>query len=462
MAKKTDEELRKIPEDVHKEPVVKTEIDKDLEAFKEKHGIDVEPVKTNKYKIQKAINYLNEKYQFRYNLFIKRPEYKKLDGKKDFEVFEERDCDNLFNELDYSAGISIGQKRLDSLVGSNLISNDYNPIEEYIKGLPKWDGKDRFPYFLSQITLMDEKNNRDSLIKYFTKWFVTMVASLVDHNVINETAIVFSGMEGRGKTRFFRNLVPDQLALKYFYDSVFNPRDKDHEEFLGTKILIFLDEMATLTRTDAETLKTTMSKRTIVLRRAYGRGNIHLWRKASFCGAINDDKFLVDQGANRRWLPFYCDSIEVDYDFNIDLLYAQALALFKDKFNIFYDREDIDELRKRNEQFRRRPPEEDQIMLHWTKPTEDELKEGKYLQYLTATDVMYALAAMDEYKKMNTNDSVAKRVGRTLSALEFPSIPKRIKGYPTPRNCYIMKPVDSVNISSIKEGKESADSSFEM
>src|ERR1035438_411130 len=143
MAKKTDEELRKIPEDVHKEPVVKTEIDKDLEAFKEKHGIDVEPVKTNKYKIQKAINYLNEKYQFRYNLFIKRPEYKKLDGKKDFEVFEERDCDNLFNELDYSAGISIGQKRLDSLVGSNLISNDYNPIEEYIKGLPKWDGKDR-------------------------------------------------------------------------------------------------------------------------------------------------------------------------------------------------------------------------------------------------------------------------------------------------------------------------------
>jgi predicted P-loop ATPase len=456
MSKKAAEEFKNIPENPDKEPVKKSAIELEIESFKKKYGIELEPVKNNKYKIKKVMEFLGQHYEFRYNLFAKKPEFRRLEEKK-YEFFDERALDNLYNNIDIN-GNSISQGRLLSLIGSNLISSDYDPILEYIMMLPKWDGKDRFPLFLTQISLNDEKANRDFLIKAFRKWFVTMVASLVNTDIINEVAIVFSGQEGRGKTRFFINLIPKDLRLKYLFVGNFNPRDKDHEEMLGTKILIFLDEMATLNRVDSEIIKTTMSKRTVTLRRAYGRGEINLFRRSSFAGSINDDRFLTDQGANRRWIPFAIDSIDVDNDFDIGLLYAQALALYKDGFDIYYDRDEIDALKERNEQFRRRSPEEDLILLHWCIPTKEDIDTCSYLEYLTPTDVMYDLSGRDAYKKMNTNDSVAKRIGKTLASLGFPPDKKRLKHHNNQcRDCYIMKPVNSSVVIDIKKGKSSVD-----
>ena len=429
----------------------KDEIEQKLDKIKEEYGIEVEPVKTNKYKIKKTMYYLNSKYDFRYNLFAKRPEIK-AKADKDFQYFEERDIDNLSVELELDGGISMAQNKLLSLIGSQNMSKDYDPILEFIKALPKWDGIDRFPQFLTQIQLKDEAGNREYLIKFFKKWFVTLVASLVSNgDVINEQAIVFSGDEGRGKTRFFVNLIPKELRLKYFYSGLFNPKDKDHYEYLATKILIFLDEMATITRTDEYTLKQTMSERQVTLRRAYGRGNVYLHRKASFAGAINDDKFLLDHGANRRWLPFHVYKIDVDNDFDVKLLYSQALAMFKDGFNLWYDVSEIEELKVRNDQFRRKSPEEELIMLHWSIPTKNDLEECKYLQYLTPTDVMYELSSKDQYRKMNTNDSVLKRIGRTMQSLGFPTTKKRLHNYANPRDCYIMMPIDSSSVESAKK-----------
>lgn len=437
----------------------KDKVEELLEQFKDLTGLEVEPVKTSKYKLKKTMMYLEAKFDFRFNLFAKKPEVK-LKNETEWEFFEERDIDNLYNELELEAGISLAHNKLLSLIGSKYVSEDYDPILEYINALPKWDGQDRFPEFLRQIQLKDEQGNRDFLYKYFTKWFVNMVASLLTPDIINEQAIVFTGEEGRGKTRFFANLIPKELRLKYFYSALFNPKDKDHYEYLATKILIFLDEMATITRTDEYTLKQTMSERQITLRRAYGRGAIYLHRRASFAGAINDDKFLLDQGANRRWLPFHIHKIDVDYDFDIRLLYSQAVAMFKDNFNLFYDVDEIDELKKRNDEFRRKSPEEELIMLHWSVPTKQDLDECTFLQYLTPTDVMYELSSNDQYKKMNTNDSVLKRIGRTLQSLNFPTTKRRLNNYANPRDCYIMMPVDSSAVERAKKGEKETPSSF--
>lgn len=458
MAETKKEEFEKLPEkkigDKNDKLKQKDKIELVIEEIKNKFGIDVEPVKNNKYKKKKVINYLLEHYDFRYNLFAKKPEYKRK-NEKEYQYFDERDLDNTFNELELEGPASLAIGNLLSLIGSKYISPDYDPILEYLFQLPKWDNKDRFPFFCTQIKLRNETaENRELLNKYFKKWFVTLVGALITTDIKNETCLVFTGAEGVGKTRFFTSLVPRALRLKYFWSGAFDTHNKDHYEMLGTKILIFLDEMATLTRTDAESLKATMSQGQIVLRRAYGRGNIHVYRRASFCGAINDDKFLTDQGANRRWLPFAVEKVDIDDEFDIGLLYAQAFTLFKDGFNLWYDLEEIKQLRERNEEFRRRPPEEELIMLHWTVPTQGELNENKFLEYLTPTDVMYKLSSMDAYKKMNTNDSVLKRIGKTLQSLGFPSTKKRLPYYTTPRDCYIMKPVDSFTIDAIKKSGE--------
>jgi len=414
---------------------------------------ETERKKSKKNKLIDIINYLNEKYEFKYNLFAKKPVYRRV-GETNFEFLGEREFDNLYNEIEIDQGLVIPRTRLESLVGSNFISEDFDPIKDYLKNLPVWDGKDRIRLFLQQIQLKDE-SQREFLITYFTKWFVAVIASLIDDFAINEMGLVFTGEQGRGKTRFFTSLIPAHLRLHYLFVGSFNPRDKDHLEMMGTKILIFLDELETITRTDEATLKSVMSLRHITLRRAFGRGNIHLHRRASFAGSINDAKFLTDQSGNRRWLPFAIHDIQIDEGFCIDDLYAQALALWKNRYNIWFDRQEIEVINDHNEDFRRKPMEEDLVMLHYAIPKKDEIESNhSSLEYLTTTDLMHEIASKDSYRKMNTNDTVLKRIGKSLEKLGFQKVKKRVEGYANPREVWVVKPLGIEDINRIKRGND--------
>jgi predicted P-loop ATPase len=464
---KAREKIMELPETIAGEIPDNKKFDALLKAIQEEYGISLKPEKNKRYLLNRIKSYLAERYEFRFNLFAKKPEWRKInkDGNSadEFEYFEERDIDNIYNALELDENISIGVNRLVSLIGSNKVSRDYNAITEYVLNLQEWDGVDRFPELLNQIKLKNETAaERAFLVKYFTKWFVTLVASLIDKDVINEVAVIFTGNEGRGKTRFFNSLIPKDLRLKYFYCGTFDPREKDHREMLGTKILIQLDEMETMNRVESGILKSTLSTRYVVLRRAFGRGNIHLYRNASFAGTINDDKFLLDTGANRRWLPFTIEDINIDESFNIDLLYAQALHIFRNRatngFMIYYDRDEIDEFKKRNESYRYLAPEEALITLYWTIPTDDDLiKKKDLLRYMTASDVMHELASMEKYKKMNTNDSVARRIGKILSNLGFKQKKCRLPGYVGSRDAYIMLPRDLITADNIIKGRAEED-----
>ena len=44
-----------------------------------------------------------------------------------------------------------------------------------------------------------------------------MVASLVDEKAVNHTAIIFSGPQGIGKTRWFHTIIPPELK-EFIYE----------------------------------------------------------------------------------------------------------------------------------------------------------------------------------------------------------------------------------------------------
>lgn len=400
-----------------------------------------------------SMNYFKDKYKFRFNMFTQRPEFTIINGRiHPFKVLNERDYDNLFNELKIDASIKVGRDDFRSLIGSDKLSYDYDPISEYLGSLPNWDKKDRFAQFLQQVQLKDEEQ-RPLLLRYFVKWFVSMVGSLIDDSCYNEYCFVFTGEQGRGKTRFFHSLVPKHLRLHYTFTGNFNPKDKDHEEMLGTKIIINLDEMGTMNRTDEETLKTTMSKRYVVLRRAYGRNPIHLNRKASFCGSHNRKEFLTDLTGNRRWLPFAIHNIDVDELFDISMLYSQSIAMYKQNYNTFMDRTEIMELEQHNEQFRYKSMEEEMIITNFRIPTEQEREVGNFIEYLTTTDIVHNLASSDHYKKLNVNDTVLKRFGLALSRAGFDKIKKRIPGKNKyPLDVWVVSRISSEDCRKMKAG----------
>lgn len=433
MKKKLREELDKIPE-------------KKIEPEQEEK-------RSKKNSLIKIMNYLNENYDFRYNSFTAKPEFRAKVSGNGFVMFNERDFDNLYNKVEIDFGVQIARQRFESLVGSDQVSQDYEPIKEFIGNLPAWDGEDRFPLFLQQVQLKDDERYRPGLIKYFSMWFVAMVASLVDDHAINEMAIVFTSKQGRGKTRFFTSLIPKELRLMYLYTGSFDPHNKDQQEMLGTKILINLDEMAVLTRTDIESLKTAMSTRYIVLRRAFGRAPIHLFRRASFCGSHNDDKFLTDQTGNRRWLPFAIHDIDVNEEFDIKLLYAQALAMWKNGYRIWLNKQEIDEFEEYNEQFRFVPMEEELLLACYRKPDKEELATGTGVEYVTTSEIIHAIASKDEYRKMNVNDTSLKRMGKALKALGFVKTAKRYPDCKFPKSVWCVKKLAWDDLAKLNDGK---------
>ena len=405
--------------------------------------------KTNK--LIAVRDYLNKQYEFRYNIFASKPEYRHLrDANSRFVFFDERAYHNIITDIKMDAGIDIADNDFRALTGSDKLSAEFNPIQDYIFSLPKWDGKPRFFEFLQQVQLIDE-DYREHLIMTFRKWFIMMVASLIDDYIINDTILVLSGKQGRGKTRFLESLVPSELSFNYLYVGTFDPHDKDHLEMIGTKMLIVLDEMETLTRTEQGTLKSTISKRNAELRRAYAHAKTNLIRRSSFAGSINYDEFLTDTTGNRRWLPFAIHNIDVNTDYNIGLLYAEALHEFKNGFRTYFDRAEIIELEKVNERFRRPSPEEELVIVNYSIPSKDEVESGN-VKYMTSSDIMHDLATMDQYRKMNTNDTVSVRIGRVMSRLGFRQVNRRIGGRDYSIKVWEVRKLDTDESNKIRKG----------
>jgi len=449
---KLRDEIDKIPEAKTQAPKNKDKIQKAVDTLKEEYGLDVEPRKNTRFKIDRATEYLNNNYSFRYNLFVEKPEFKIKNSDGEFRFVDPRGFANIRTKMKKELNCNYAKDDVEELILTDELSGDYNPIKEYIFSLPNWDGVDRFNDFLKQIQLENQEQDQLRLVKHFKMWFVAMVASLVEDHVINEMALIFTGKQGRGKTRFFTSLIPKELRLRYYYSGGFNPHDKDQREMLGTKILINLDEMATLTRTDIESIKSAMSERYIILRRAFGRQELQLFRRASFCGSNNDEKFLTDQTGNRRWLPFAIHDIDVKEDFDIGLLYAQALKMYKDKdIKLWLDKQEIDESEEYNEGFRFVPMEEELILATYRKPDKEELAMGLGVEYLTTSEILHFIASKDDYKKMNVNDTSLKRMGKALRSLGFEKRPKYFPDLETPRNVWCIKKLESGELAKIND-----------
>ncbi|WPQ66598.1 VapE family protein [Chitinophaga sancti] len=135
----------------------------------------------------------------------------------------------------------------------------------------------------------------------FKKWIVATVGCATVDSITNQTAIIFVGNQGVGKTRWMKRLVPLRLE-NYFYSGIPNLKDKDSKIRLSECFLINMDEMDNLAKHHSERLKEMISKASIRERRPYGRNDELMPRRASFMGSVNSRQFLNDSTGTRRYL----------------------------------------------------------------------------------------------------------------------------------------------------------------
>ena len=210
--------------------------------------------------------FLSNKYIFRHNI---------VSGKLEFQYFGKKKWNVMNDFIENSILRECLKARIRTNISSlrNLLNSDfcplYNPFEDYFFNLPNYDEKTDY---ITELANTITTKKQDLWQQCFKKWMVAMVGCVLDENVINHTVIVFSGKQGLGKTTWVERLVPRQLK-EYLFSGTINPNNKDTLLQLAECMLINLDELENLNRSEIGSLKEIITKTQIRMRKAYGHNN---------------------------------------------------------------------------------------------------------------------------------------------------------------------------------------------
>lgn len=348
--------------------------------------------------------FLSTRYVFRHNMVSGKLEFQYF-GKKKWHVMNDFIENSMLREC-LKGRIKTNLSSLRNLLYSDFCEL-YNPFEDYFYNLPTYDEKTDYILELAN-TITTTK--QDLWRECFKKWIVAMVGCVLDDKVINHTVIVFSGKQGLGKTTWVEKLVPRKLK-EYLFSGTINPNNKDTLVQLSECMLINLDELENLNRSEIGSLKEIITKTQIRMRRAYGHNNETMPRRASFAGSVNTAQFLNDSTGSRRFLCFELEGIQYQHEVDIDNVFSQALFLFKSGFRYWFDQEEIKNITENNEQYQLRSPEEE-LLLTWFEPCDRE----NATHYLNASQIAAKLA---ERAKITITDGTINKIGKALKKHNF-------------------------------------------
>jgi hypothetical protein len=348
--------------------------------------------------------FLSNKYVFRHNM---------VSGKLEFQYFGKKKWNVMNDFIENSMLRECLKGRIKTNLSSlrNLLYSDFcvlfNPFEDYFFNLPSYDEKTDY---ITELANTITTTKQDLWQQCFKKWLVAMVGCVLDDKVINHTVIVFSGKQGLGKTTWVEKLVPKPLK-EYLFSGTINPNNKDTLVQLSECMLINLDELENLNRSEIGSLKEIITKTQIRMRKAYGHNNETMPRRASFAGSVNTAQFLNDSTGSRRFLCFELEGIKYQHNVDINMAFSQALFLFKSGFRYWFDQEEIKSITENNEQYQLHSPEEE-LLLTWFEPCDRE----KANVFLNASQIAAKLA---EKAKINITDGTINKLGKALKKHNF-------------------------------------------
>jgi predicted P-loop ATPase len=292
-------------------------------------------------------SYLNFKYDFRFNEITGQPEMINLLFKEsEFYSMDDYKLNSLKRELEIN-GITASTSAIAEIIKSDF-SPRVNPVEEYFKDLPPHDGTD----YIAQLCDTIKVINHDNWREYFKKWIVAVVANVFTPNkCANHTCLVLTGGQGKGKTTWLNNLTPKKLD-QYSFTGKIDTEAKDTETLIAENLFINIDDqLKALNKKDENSLKTLITKDFIKYRRPYDRYMKRYSHLASFMASINGNDFLTDPTGSRRFLPFEVEAIDINKKVDIDKVFAQAYAEYKNGFRYYFTEDEILELHHNNGAF---------------------------------------------------------------------------------------------------------------
>ena len=257
--------------------------------------------------------------------------------------------------------------------------------------------------------------------RYLKKWLVSMVASWLSDDVVNNVILVLIGEQGAFKTTWFNYLLPPELRRYFYTKTNANRMSKDDLLTLAQYGLVCCEELDTMRPAELNQLKAVVTMPSIDERAAYAHFHEHRKHIASFCGTGNNPQFLSDPTGNRRWLPFEVESIMSPRDnpFDYDAIYAEAYTLYKCGFRYWFEKDEIQELNRHNRKFETPRLEQELVDLYFRRPGPEEV--GEFMSVARALQIISAGIS----QKLS-----AVYTGRAFSELGFNRVrTKRSRGF---------------------------------
>ena len=297
----------------------------------------------------KTAFFLKEHYEFRRNAMTGAVQYRIRNGYNfDFAELTPQ-AQNSMTIRALKAGLDSWDKDLKRFIDSNDIAL-YEPLDDYLDSLPKWDGKDRVSELAQRIP-----TSHPMWQKLFHIWMLSMVAHWQGKDSIHGNALVplIIGHQGCGKTSFCRLILPRELRA-YYNENINFRNDNDINLALSTLALVNMDEFDKLTKSQQPLLKFLVSRSDFQMRPAYGKTLERRRRYASFIGSTNAKRPLTDTTGSRRFLCVEVnEGATIDYQTKID--YDQLYAQLKEELNggkrYWLTDEENDRLSHYNERF---------------------------------------------------------------------------------------------------------------
>ena len=295
-------------------------------------------------------------------------------------------------------------------VGSEEVP-EYNPIQDYLNSLPKWDGQNHIAKVFSRLPGVSSEQ-----LNYLTIWLRSAVAHWMQMDMLhgNECVPTLIGQQGCGKTVFVRRLLPPHLR-EYFLGHLNLSNKFDKEMALTHNLFVNLDELEAIRPSQQASLKQTLSVSKVNGRPIFGRTQEDRPRYASFVATTNNRHPLRDATGSRRYVCIQIpDGLLIDNTGEIDYeqLYAQVVYELKElEARYWFENNEVARIQQLNQEFME---QKDIVEICFRKPMEGETGQAMNSKMLLGL-------IQKEYPSIQINHSNKIRLGLTMKALGYES-----------------------------------------
>ena len=196
---------------------------------------------------------------------------------------------------------------LDLLGGAIMVAahrHRFNPGQDRLRALAEqWDGVPRIDSWLvDYLSAKVNSSNSDYLREMGACWIKGVAARVLKPGCKRDDVLVLRGDQGWKKSTAAR-IIADAIAPDAFTDCLGDLGSKDARGGIRGVVIAELGELASLNKSDVESVKAFVAAPSDRFREAYGRGERDYPRTVSFIGTTNHPTFLKDPTGNRRWWP---------------------------------------------------------------------------------------------------------------------------------------------------------------